>query len=397
MNFPACLAADFPRELPAAERAVDEVLQAIQESSFFAPLEDRSPGLRGNDWSNYLRCSEARMVHVAQLLQRHGITGGRVLDYGAYFGNFSLMLRRGGFEVDAVDAFSTYRPSLDPILTLLTDAGITPGDFNDVGRDLHVLDAGRYDVVLCMGVIEHIPHTPRLLLQSLDRVMKQGGILIMDTPNLAQLANRQRLGRGEPVMTPMAIQFHAAIPFEGHHREYTVDELAWMVQEAGHELVATRLYNYTVYGHDHLSGRDALNFWRMVANPPMRELILVASRKRDANGIPAHVDWRSVYEDVERYWLDRLPSNITPESGETIVGNELLIVDLQEGVATRDRMLAELQAERTEAVRLRDAEIASLNKRLAELQLALDMTPSERLKRAVRKLSGGSPRRANGH
>jgi hypothetical protein len=135
MNFPACLAADFPDALPAAERAVDVVLDAIKQSPSFTPLEERSPGLRGNDWSNYLRCSEARMVHAAQALARAGARG-RVLDYGAYFGNFALMLRELGYEVDAVDAYGTYRPSLDPVIALLQRRGIATLDFAEVGRDL---------------------------------------------------------------------------------------------------------------------------------------------------------------------------------------------------------------------------------------------------------------------
>src|SRR5687768_15372639 len=116
LDFPACLAADFPLEIAPAVRAVDRVLETIRGTASFAPLEARSPGLVGNDWSQYLRCSQARMVHAANAMRRHGITGGRVLDYGAYFGNFSLMLRDFGFEVDAVDGYQDYQPSLAPIL-----------------------------------------------------------------------------------------------------------------------------------------------------------------------------------------------------------------------------------------------------------------------------------------
>jgi 2-polyprenyl-3-methyl-5-hydroxy-6-metoxy-1,4-benzoquinol methylase len=390
LNFPQCLHADFPEEMPVASRAVDRVLESISGASSFAPLEDRSPGLRGNDWSNYLRCSQARMVHAARLLRRNGVLAGRVLDYGAYFGNFALMMRAAGFAVDALDAFDTYRPSLDPILDLLHSDGITTVDFGTVGRDLSGMADQQYDVVLCMGVIEHIPHTPRLLLESLVRVLKPGGVLIMDTPNLAQLPNRQRLARGEPVMTPMAIQFHATVPFEGHHREYTADEMSWMFQEAGLDLLAVDLFNYSVYGHSALTGRDAINHWRMVANPTMRELVMAAGRKPQVGTTVRRVDWPSVFEDAEHYWRGRLPANTALETGDAIVDNELLVVDLQQGIATRDRMLAEQQAERATAVRLRDVEIAALNDRIAVLQEAFDRTPSERVKRAWRRLTGAT-------
>jgi len=391
LDFPACLAADFPDDLPHAVRAVDEVLEAVAVSDSFEPLEERSPGLRGNDWSNYLRCSEARMVHAARLIRKIGLTTGRMLDYGAYFGNFSLMMRARGFEVDAIDSFETYRPSLNPILDLLQRRGVRTLDFSRAGRELEGLPSASYDLVMCMGVIEHIPHTPRLLLAALARMLKPGGVLIMDTPNLAQLANRQRLARGEPVMTPIAIQFHAAIPFEGHHREYTADEMAWMIQAAGLELAAMDLFNYSAYVHRTLAGRDAINHWRMVANPTMRELVMIAARKPAVDAPVVPREWRELFTDAEAYWHNRLPPEISSESGDAIVGNELLLVDLQEGIAERDRMLATVQADCNQMVSTRDVELSDLRDRLGLLQHAFNMTPSERLKRFWQRLTGAAP------
>ena len=395
IDFPACLAADFPEELPAAERAVTRVLSAIDAGTSFTPLEERSPGLRGNDWSNYLRCSEARMVHAANLLKRKGALGDRMLDYGAYFGNFSLMFRELGLEVDAVDDYRGYQPSLASNLELLRRAGVRPLDFAETGRDLARVDVRTYDVVICMGVIEHVPHTPRVLLEPLDRVLKSGGVLLMDTPNLAQLFNRQKLARGEAVMTPLAIQYHATVPFEGHHREYTLDEMIWMVQELGHEVLAAETFNYSTYGHKTLKARDVTNHWRTVANPTMRELILIASRKPEV-GRPVRRtdDWHTVFEDPEQYWVDRLPEGFEAEDGSALVATELLVTELQEGVALRDgeiakrdQVMVELQALGIQEVAIRDAEIANLNERISAVQRRLDRTPSERVKRAWRRLT----------
>ena len=44
----------------------------------------------------------------------------------------------------------------------------------------------------------------------------------------------------------MTTQYYATILYEGHHREYTVDEVVWMVQEAGHEVTAAELFNQCV-------------------------------------------------------------------------------------------------------------------------------------------------------
>ena len=387
LDFPACLAADFPVETPVAIRVVDEVLTAIQGSTF-APLEDRSPGLRGSDFVDYLRCSQIRMAHAANALARHGVRRGRVLDYGAYFGNFSLMFRELGFSVEAVDAYGEYSTSLAPNVELMRSRGIGVHDFAAVGRDVAGLEAEHYDVVLCMGVIEHVPHTPRVLLEPINRVLKTGGVLVMDTPNLAQLANRQKLARGEAIMTPIAVQYHAAVPFEGHHREYTIDELLWMVQALGHQPVACELFNYSEYAHGVLQGRDVTNHWRMVATPTLRELAMVVSRKV-ATRAAAAVPWTAVFEDVERYWRERLPTTIQEEGGDAIAAAEPLVVQLQQDVRTRDEMLAALDADRTAAIQLRDRQLSELRNQVDALRQRLAATESERLKRFVRRWLGG--------
>ena len=82
LDFPACLAEDFPREVPVALAAVDRSIAAIDRRSFDT-LERHSPALKENNWANYLRCSLARMVHAAGALRRAGVQSGRLLDYGA--------------------------------------------------------------------------------------------------------------------------------------------------------------------------------------------------------------------------------------------------------------------------------------------------------------------------
>jgi hypothetical protein len=246
-----------------------------------------------------------------------------------------------------------------------------------------------------MGVIEHVPHTPRVLLEPINRVLKTGGVLVMDTPNLAQLANRQKLARGEPIMTPIGIQYHASVPFEGHHREYTADELVWMVQALGHRPLVCEMFNYSEYAHQTLSGRDVSNHWRQVATPDLRELVLVLSQKVQSAG--REVKWTAVFEDVEQHWKARLPADVVAESGEAIAAIEPLVVQLQEAVRvrddavrTRDQMLADLQASTVREVAVRDTEIAALNARLAALQARFDRTLDQRLKRVVRQLAGRS-------
>ena len=282
VDYPQSLAREFPTQFPLAWDAVGASLEATKGADLEA-LAIHSPALRGFDWTAYLRCSAARMVRALAAVQRAVPQGGHVLDAGAYFGNFSLMLDAAGYQVDAADAFETYGSALKGVTDTLRQRGIRVVDTSGSTGLSRLAESGaHYDAVLAMGVIEHVPHTPRLFLECVDTLLKPAGLLVMDTPNLAYLYNRQRLQRGESIFCPIALQYHSALPFEGHHREYTVAEVRWMVETLGHVDIDVNTFNYSFYNLAELVGTDLENHQAMADDPALREVIIVTSRKRPA-------------------------------------------------------------------------------------------------------------------
>jgi 2-polyprenyl-3-methyl-5-hydroxy-6-metoxy-1,4-benzoquinol methylase len=278
LEFPACIAREFPAEFPAAWSAVEKVVAACAGVEL-ASLARRSPGLRGYDWSAYLRCSVVRMVRALHALRERGVAGGRVLDFGSYFGNFSLMGAAAGYVVDALDSYEEYGAALAPFVRLLRQAGAQVCDFAAAGPDLTGLPAAGYDAVLCMGVIEHIPHTPRPVLEAIHRALKPGGLLVLDTPNLAYLYNRQKLARGDSLLCPMALQYYTELPYEGHHREYTLAEVRWMLEQVGHEVLTLETFCYSIYQAGVLTGETLENYQYMQLDPSASEVIFAVSGK----------------------------------------------------------------------------------------------------------------------
>lgn len=285
LGFPAAIGRAFPEAFPFAWPATQDVLAATRTADL-SPLWRRSPALRGYDWTAYLECSAVRMARVLDGLWRAGRRSGRVLDFGSYFGNSALMCRAAGFEVDAIDTYREYRPAFDECVSLMVSRGVTVQDFADAGPNLDRITGGQYDAVLCLGVVEHIPHTPRLLLEAIDRMLKPSGLLLLDTPNIAYLYNRQRLARGRSIMPPIEAQYFTELPFEGHHREYTVDEIRWMLAQLGHDVLSIETFNYSIYTLGRLIGDDLKNFREMERDSEMREVILAISRK-PITGAPA--------------------------------------------------------------------------------------------------------------
>ncbi len=158
-------------------------------------------------------------------------------------------------------------------------AGVAVADTADVGFDLKGFEPIAFDAVLCMGVIEHVPHTPRLLLAAIDRVLRPGGLLVLDTPNLAYEYQRHKLLNGQSVFAPIETQFETDVPFEGHHREYTPAEIRWIINRIGYEEIELEMYDYSIFGFPELRGRDLAHWRAMEANPEHRELIFVSARK----------------------------------------------------------------------------------------------------------------------
>lgn len=276
IDMAATLSRQFPDEYPLASAAADRVL-AVVRGADLSPLARRSPALQGYDWTAYLRCSVARVVRVQQALRRHVAPGARVLDYGSYFGNFALACAASGFAVEAADSYSGYGDALAPCVRLQQASGVVVHDFVTEGYDLG--GGAGFDAVICAGVIEHMPHTPRPLLETLNRLLVPGGILILDTPNLAYLYRRLALLEGQSIFPAIAQQFHTELPFEGHHREYTVAEVEWMLSAIGHELLSLEVFNYSVFGQMQLSGDHVAYFRAMEHDPSLREIIIAVSRR----------------------------------------------------------------------------------------------------------------------
>ncbi len=221
-----------------------------------------------------------------------------------------------------------------------------------------------------MGVIEHIPSSPRPLLATLDRLLRPGGLLLLDTPNLVHLYNRQKFARGETVLADIAAQYETELPFEGHHREYTIPELVWMLQRIGHRQIAVEAFNYSSYALGTLTSRDAVNHWNMVRDPSMREYLMTVSEKLAADAAAAvPVDWRAVVDDPERSWQEALPAAMRDQPSFE-VDRELEMVKMQHEIQLRDRERAAVQAE----VNRRDELLKEAHERFVrEVQLRDDI------------------------
>jgi SAM-dependent methyltransferase len=102
---------------------------------------------------------------------------GPVLDVGAGDGTLAGRLRDAGFDVSAVD---------------LTAKDFRPEGIDITSTDLNVgipFSDGQFAVVVATEVIEHLEN-PWFFVRELYRVTKPGGVVVVSTPNLANVFTR---------------------------------------------------------------------------------------------------------------------------------------------------------------------------------------------------------------
>jgi 2-polyprenyl-3-methyl-5-hydroxy-6-metoxy-1,4-benzoquinol methylase len=266
--------ADETVALDAAEDLV-ELLERFQTEAFGRHVVV----LPKDSMRSYLRMSVVRVVRLVELLRRRGFEGGEVLEVGAWLGSFSLALRRLGYDVLACDRYSSYGDAFDSNIELMRAEGIRVVSTNRESELDQIAALGQFDIVLAGAVIEHVPHTPRYLLETLYDAVRPGGLLLLDTPNVARYWNRQALKRGETIFQPVEDQFFSEPPWEGHHREYTAGELRWMLEHIGCKEVDIEVLDYNMLQFEELSEEHIECLATIVEDPSQSDTLLAVGRR----------------------------------------------------------------------------------------------------------------------
>ena len=173
-----------------------------------------------------------RFIVIAEKLQGHT----KILDVGAGNGILLSLLSEMGHECYAVDYedFSDMYP--------LQYSKIKEVKLCNVEVDDLPYEDEKFDAVTCCQALEHFVHSHLHPVKEMKRVLKPGGILELDVPNVACYRNRSRLLRGKNIggdyvksylhAEPINYKGHTIFPLR-HNREFTKKELDILFKEAG--------------------------------------------------------------------------------------------------------------------------------------------------------------------
>lgn len=186
--------------------------------------------------------------HGCNLIDALTVLEGRasdVLDIGSGIGVFPTAMARLGHAVTSVDITSDNQP-------WIKERDVEVGNCNILSERLPCGDAS-FDLVTMFDVIEHLHGSPRHMLSEVYRVLRPGGHVIVETPNIANLRRRLLLLMGK---NPMTIKYfyESPYPYSGHVYEYTKYDLDCAVRWSGFEIAESKLTNVLLHYHKIESG-----------------------------------------------------------------------------------------------------------------------------------------------
>jgi SAM-dependent methyltransferase len=184
----------------------------------------------------YLEKHLHRLAKTLELVPKS--QAGRALELGCYMQITPFLQRDCGYK----EVRGAYYGK--PGKKVTKTVSFPDGDFTcridlfDAERDRFPYKDGYFDLVVASEIIEHMVFDPMHLLVESRRVLRDGGHLLLSTPNAASFASIAKAldGRANPQIFP---QYKRPNPREqeiGHVHEYTAYELGLTIEAAGYEI-----------------------------------------------------------------------------------------------------------------------------------------------------------------
>ena len=141
---------------------------------------DYQPASHIGSWLAYLVPAYRRVLDREMRHLPKPPSDGRLLDVGCGSGAFLKQAEEAGWKVEGVD------PDPDAV-KLAQDSGL---DVRQGGIEMLKNEKEKFDVVTLSHVIEHT-HNPREMIVSCYRLLKRGGLLWVETPNLDSMGHHK--------------------------------------------------------------------------------------------------------------------------------------------------------------------------------------------------------------
>jgi 2-polyprenyl-3-methyl-5-hydroxy-6-metoxy-1,4-benzoquinol methylase len=161
--------------------------------------------------------------------------GGDIIEFGAGNGNVAKTLLKSELKIASYTLGDISLSRLKGLLRNLEDGRVTvlPIDAEDIPESAD----GNYDAIIMIALIEHLID-PLGAMQRIRQLLKPGGFVYIDTPNIAKYTQRVKLLLGRFPSTSSMNEglttysgAHATLYDEGHLHYFTYRSLSLMLTE----------------------------------------------------------------------------------------------------------------------------------------------------------------------
>jgi glycosyltransferase involved in cell wall biosynthesis len=186
------------------------------------------------DRAQYLQLHETRLCRTLQLIPA-GTPDDCILEMGCYLHITPALSRLLGYG----EVRGCYLGAAGTDLKMITARdGETFGcnvDLFDCERDIFPYANGTFAVVLCCELLEHLRRDPMRMVSEIYRVLREGGVLILTTPNIVSLRALNAIIHGNhPGFYSQYPDPHGDPATNSRHeREYTPAEISKLLEASG--------------------------------------------------------------------------------------------------------------------------------------------------------------------
>jgi len=228
----------------ASEAAVEAPVEAFAEASATRQQEEAVKVEDITSWAPLEDGSRAYVeTHITRLQRTLAITpraapGDRALEMGAYLHITPTLKNHLGYsEVRGCYYGPAGRVDHKRVISESGDEFECAIDLFDAEKDRFPYDNGGFSTVLCCELLEHLTTDPMHMMCEINRVLKDGGHLVLTTPNVASRRALAGILQGfHPQLFSAYIRPRNGVVDARHAREYTPSEVRDLLEASGFEV-----------------------------------------------------------------------------------------------------------------------------------------------------------------
>lgn len=176
---------------------------------------------------------------VMTLINNNFAKDTKILDFGSGKNDITAIIKESGYDnIDAYDDCNDEWYNKDNKLKLINFSKRHKINFFE---NFAELDGRKYDLILLLDVIEHVPQ-PKKLFNTILKLLNDNGKILITVPNSVSIRKRLTVLMGKTNYTNYD-EFYSEDNFRGHWREYSIEDLKQLSKQIKFEIKSVSGFN----------------------------------------------------------------------------------------------------------------------------------------------------------